>query len=537
MKNTIRLLALLSILFIGCDDNEYEAPFELSDVGFYTSTGTADQILVNLNDYVSFSDLSQGAVTHSWTIEESDAFLQGPIERTDTLLEKHIIEPRTNVSYDKTVHVLFQTSGMKKVRLRNTFNEMVTFHGNRGDMDYDMPAIKQGDVYVIDTTFLVKVYPKLVPVIKVRNEGQIADHESKDTIYIEAGSTLEFTDLSTIGEPTGRTWTITEALAPGEVVAENPVISSSSDSVANIAFNRLGSFRAHMNLSRSGQNIPGDYVSYTMNAPIKVTPSSQPFELTGEIIELEDETIQVPFNGEFAVFGGQEEFFTVTVNGEEFDIASVTVNANDATKIDIKLAEPIYRPDVITVSYAGGSIESTDTREAQPFSDVPVVMSKVNLLPEDIAGLENGSGSWTTYWSNAGSVSYSTEQAATGQYSLKLQIEAGQDNAEATAFLEDPIIFEEGKTYIISYKMYIEPGAVGSDGSAHTGLFLLQNWGFQFWNNFAHPVGEWTSHSVEYESTTPLSQLYLRIIPNDDKTTSMTVYYDDFSIIEKEERP
>lgn len=86
--------------------------------------------------------------------------------------------------------------------------------------------------------------------------------------------------------------------------------------------------------------------------------------------------------------------------------------------------------------------------------------------------------------------------------------------------------------------MYIEPGAVGSDGGTHTGLFLLQNWGgFQFWNNFAHPVGEWKTHTVEYQSTTPLSQFYLRIIPNAEKTTDMTVYYDNFSIIVKEERP
>lgn len=353
------------MLFIACDD-EYEPPFELSDVGFYTSKGTLGDLQLNLDDYMSFSDLSQGAVSHSWTIENSDVFLEGPIDRTDTILERFIIEPRSNVSFEKTVHVLFQTSGMKKVRLRNTFNEMVTFKGNRNGEDYEMPAVKNGgEVYVIDTTFMVKVYPKLVPVVKVSNQGQVVNHEANDTIYVEAGNSLEFTDLSTIGEPTGRNWNITRALAPGEEVAENPpVISSSGDSVANITFNRLGSFRANVNISRSGQNIPSDFASYSINAPIRVIPSSQPFELTGEVKELEDETIQVPYNGEFAPFGGQEEFFTVMVNGVEFDIASVTINANDGTKLDIKLVDPIYRPDVITVSYSGGAIESADTREA-----------------------------------------------------------------------------------------------------------------------------------------------------------------------------
>lgn len=537
MKKIIKLsIALFTVLFIACDD-EYEPPFELSDVGFYTSKGTLGELQLNLDDYMSFSDLSQGAVSHSWTIEKSDVFLDGPIDRTDTILERFIIEPRSNVSFEKTVHVLFQTSGMKKVRLRNTFNEMVTFKGNRNGEDYEMPAVKNGEVYVIDTTFMVKVYPKLVPVVKVSNQGEVVNHEANDTIYVEAGNSLEFTDLSTIGEPTGRNWNITRALAPGEEVAENPVISSSGDSVANITFNRLGSFRANVNISRSGQNIPSDFASYTINAPIRVIPSSQPFELTGEVKELEDETIQVPYNGEFAPFGGQEEFFTVKVNDVEFDIASVTINANDGTKLDIKLVDPIYRPDVITVSYSGGAIESADTREALPFSDIPVIMSSVNLIPADIASLETGADSWGPFWSNKGAVSYSTEQASSGEYSLKLQIAPGQDNAEAGAPFADPIIFEEGKTYIVSYDMYIEPGAVGSDGGTHTGLFLLQNWGFQFWNNFAHPVGEWKTHTVEYQSTTPLSQFYLRIIPNAEKTTDMTVYYDNFSIIVKEERP
>ena len=537
MKNAIRILAVLAILFVGCDDNEYEAPFPFSDIGFYTSKGTLNDLQVNLDDYVSFTDLSQGAVSHSWRIDKTDVFLEGPIDRTDTILDQFIIEPRSTTSFEKTVHVQFKTSGMKKVRLYNTFNEMVVFKGNRGDVDYEMPAKKEGDLYVIDTTFLVKVYPKLVPKIKVRNGDVVVNHEATDTVYIEAGNTMEFTDLSTIGEPTGRSWNIRRALKPGEEVAENPVVNSSGDSLANIAFNKLGAFRATMNLSRSGQNIPGDSETYVMNAPIRVIPSSQPFELTGEIRELEDETIQVPYNGEFTPFGGQEEFFTVMVNGEAFEVASVAVNANDATKMDIKLAAPIYRPDVITVSYAGGSIESSDTREALPFTDEPVIMSTVNLIPAAIAGLETGADSWVPYWSNKGTVEYSTEQAATGEYSLKLKIEAGQDNAEASAPFENPIIFEEGKTYTVSYKMYIAPGGVGTDGGTHTGLFLLQNWGFQFWNNFAHPVGEWKTHTVDYTSTTPLSQFYLRIIPNAEKTTDMTVYYDDFSIIEKEERP
>ncbi|MDO6809700.1 hypothetical protein Q4603_13835 [Zobellia galactanivorans] len=536
MKYAIRILAVLAILFVGCDDNEYEAPFPFSDIGFYTSKGTLDNLQVNIDEYLSFTDLSQGAVSHKWTIEASDAFLEGPIDRQDTILEKFIIEPRTTTSYEKTVHVLFQSSGTKKVRLHNTFNEMVVFKGNRGDVDYEMPAKKEGDVYVIDTTFLVKVYPRLVPKIKVRNDDVVVNHEATDTVYIEAGSSLEFTDLTTIGEPTGRTWSVRKALKPGDEVAENPVLNSSGDSIANITFNSLGSFRVSMNSSRSGQNLPGAFASYQMTAPVKVIPSSKPFELTGAIRELEDETIQVPYNGEFTPFGGQEEFFTVMVNGEAFEVASVTVNEDDATKMDIKLAAPIYRPDVITVSYSGGTIESTDTREALPFTDEPVIMSTVNLVPEAISGLETGADSWGTFWSNKGTVEYSTEQASTGNYSLKLQIEPGQDNAEASAMFENPIIFEEGKSYIVSYDMYVKPGVVGS-ADAEMGLFLLQNWNFQVRTLFEHPEGVWVTITNEYVNTSSLSQFYLRILTNADKTTAATVYYDNFSIIEKEERP
>lgn len=100
-------------------------------------------------------------------------------------------------------------------------------------------------------------------------------------------------------------------------------------------------------------------------------------------MEFEDDTIQVPFNGEFAPFVGQEKFFAVKVNGKPFAIKSVTINAKDATLLNIKLVEPSYRSDVISISLLPGSpLTSTDERVPQVFTEVPVGMHNVNLLPK-----------------------------------------------------------------------------------------------------------------------------------------------------------
>lgn len=513
IRNLIIMAVALMLAFTACEDNEYEAPNDLSAVGWYTSNFRNEEFMIGINDFISFSDLSQGAVTHTWTIPEGAYFLEGPITRNDTVLENFIIPNAGNETTDKTIHVLFTKSGLQPVRLHNTFHQKVVFFGRD-----TLEAVQEGDLWVIDTTFMVDVLDTIVPQILIRQDG-VEVPVGPDTIYVEAGTSLEFIDVTTIGRPNTWEWRVA-----GE---------ASSDSAATILFKKLGVFEAVLNISRTGQNIPADYDRYVVPNPIKVIPSSKPWVLLGDIHELEDETIQLVFNGEFQPFVNQEDYFVVTVNGEPFEIESVTIDPNDATILNIKLVEPIYRPDVITVTLLPGSdIRSTDFREPTPFTDVPVIMSDINIMDELGASFEDELGDTWIYlppWGNKGVVEYTTEKATHGSKSAKLDLSTG-----SPIFFEsknDPFTLEANKTYIISYDVYIEPGSEITEWT----VWFFPDWGDKFWfGGSSVEQGKWVT--ITRETTKDVERagrnIGFRLIG-----TSGVMYIDNFHIVEKEVRP
>ncbi len=533
MKNTLILIAFISLLFTSCTDDEYEAPNSFSDVGFYTGAGQSSIIQLNIYDYMAFLDLSQGYTEHSWTIEKGNNFLEGPINSRETSFEKYIVNDGDTITNEKSAFVLFNNSGLQKVRLRNVFNDSVTFRGfNYERGEYTMASVKEGNSWVIDTTFVVKVFDTIIPQIEVKQFDAVVDHTSTDTIYVEAGDKVQFIDKTTIGEPTGRFWTINAKEGTQEVVA------SSSAEVADIVFKKLGHFTAKITSSRTGQDVPGDSEVYQLTSPFKVIPSSQPFVIAGQIIEKEDETIQVPFNGEFSPFLNKESFFKVTVNDVDFKVASVTINSDDSTILDIVLEDKIYRPDVIKVSLLDGSgLESTDTRTPVAFTDEVVKMHDVNLISPDISGLETGMG-WSVWNAAHGTPERSNEKAASGDYSLKLTMTPGMAWTAAQAILPDALALDGTKTYTLRYEMYIDESTTVRPDVG--GMFLITNWGWQFWMDYKdetqHPTGQWVTKEIDYKSGAPFTKFYLRF-SSQANNSNATIYYDNFYFVEKEVRP
>ena len=520
MKNKIFLIALLLTgLFIGCEEDEYDAPNSFSDVGWYTSLLTQVPLQININNNVSFSDLSQGTLEHSWTIEEGNFFLNGPLPKKDstTVYEDYIATPIKTESLDKTVHVLFKNSGLQKVRLYNTFKDSVSFKGKQGLVDIILPSVKMGDKWVIDTTFVVDVFDTIVPQMLIKQNGVVIPHENpNDTIYVEAGDFLEFTDLTTIGRPNTRFWNIGG--------------NTASDSISKIVFKKLGATKGIFASSRTGQNIPGDYEQYKIPVNFKVVPSSKPFEVYGSLKELENETIQIPFNGEFAPFQNQEQYFDVKVNGTSFPITSIEINAADATILDVKLAGKIYRPDVITISYAGGTLQSTDTRSPVAFTNLPVKMHDVNLWDNTIYGFENGVAGWIKANDGAaGTVEYVTEHPATGNYCLKLTNPTGGAWTKASGE-NVPVVLTGGKTYTVSYKVWIDPSTTA--GSFGPWLFWAGG-GQQFWTSFNGLArGEWITFTRD-QAVPTTGPVYFTLRVN----AGAIMYLDDVRIVETEKRP
>ncbi|AWG22233.1 hypothetical protein FFWV33_12255 [Flavobacterium faecale] len=538
MKNKLLIIGLvLSGIFVGCQ-TEYEAPNSLSDIGFYNSAGTVKTLNVALNKYMSFTDLSQGAIDHKWTIEQGVNFLQGPIKTKDTIFK--VIKKGDTITKDLTVILQFTKPGISKVRLYNVFKDSVTFRGNTNNINYLKGSVKIApNRWVIDTTFMVKVYDTLAPKFVIKQNDVALDLSSKDTVYVEAGDKLHFSDLTTQGEPTARTWSIRKVLAAGVAASPSDVVGSAGTAEADIIFKKLGIFRASLSVTRSGLNIPSAFKTVIINRPIKVVPSSKPFVLSGTIREQQNETIQIPFAGEFAAFTDVKSKFTVKVNGITFSIASVTMNALDQTILDLKLTDKIYRPDVITISYNGTVLKSTDNRVLQSFTDVPVAMHDVNLLgTAALAGFEDGGGVWKKYFSSDAPGLINSEKPFAGNFSAKLSLVTGQKESSISTLPAGgtnfpSIVNQTGKVYVVTWKMFITPES-NTVGKA-MGLFYIPAYSQVFVNLADKPKGEWFTVTGEIPVGT-LTGLYLRLIDG-TKLTNVTLYIDDLKIVEKEVRP
>ena len=173
MKNYIVILFLLGTLFSSCEKDEtYDEPNSFSDVGWYFSD-TEGKLAISIDDYITFSDLSQGVLSHEWTIEEGNYYLKHPIQRTDSVFDDKIIGSGTTT--DKTVSVLFKKSGLQNVRLNNSFKDSVTFRGviNDGKDKVFIPSKKVDGNWVIDTTFVIDVYAKIVSKVRVEQNGVV----------------------------------------------------------------------------------------------------------------------------------------------------------------------------------------------------------------------------------------------------------------------------------------------------------------------------------------------------------------------------
>lgn len=536
MKNKILILAILFAgLLNSCSSDVYEAPNSFSDVGVYTSLGQQATLRANIGRFITFSDLSQNAISHKWTIGDGNLFLEGSIKTTDTIFDKYIVSGIDSVSTSKTVSVLFKKEGLQKVHLYNTFKDSVAFRGYSNGKNYIKPARKVGNEWVFDTIFMVDVYAKIIPKVEIRQNGTLLDHTKKDTIYVEAGDILNFKDVTTVGRPNARYFSIVRSLKPGVPESSDDLVASSTDADATITFKKLGIFNAFLTSSRSGQFIPGASAKYAITSPIKVIPSSKPFVQIGALKEQEDETIHIPFNSEFNPFLGQESFFKVKVNGVNFPVESVVTNALDATILDIKLVDKIYRSDVIMVAYDGnGALKSTDNRSALAFPDLPVEMFQHEFIKFDFENLGANIVPKSTENLATTTISISTEQAISGTNSLKMEATAS-GNWSAWIDYIDTFHLDAGVPIMFEYKVYKVSGATinflapwinrGGDTNVQ-----------QFWhNNIASaPFDTWTTIRTSTFTPSPTADNYNIYWRHNGKGT---IYLDDIRIIKVDERP
>lgn len=165
MKKIIKYIGVICILFTSCQKDDLATPM-FSDVTWYTSgsfqppiaagdpfvSGNATTALIR-GKSISFMNLSQGAITNEWIIDEGLKFLKPPFKSSITDLTPYIDEAKGLSTTDATVHVLFNNAGVYNVTLKSTFKEKVTYNSTNALIQ----AVKVGDVWVFEQKFQVKV--------------------------------------------------------------------------------------------------------------------------------------------------------------------------------------------------------------------------------------------------------------------------------------------------------------------------------------------------------------------------------------------
>ncbi|GAA4238753.1 hypothetical protein GCM10022291_30450 [Postechiella marina] len=394
-KYSLIILVLLAI--VSCNIDDYDRLSEITKPELFTpsiynltETSINNAVPIAINSFSSVSDASQGVISRHWTIEEGSKYLLPTFTRKDSLNLEPFIDSDIGLSnWTEIVHVLFQKEGETTITLKNTFDKAVSFLGN--------DAVQNNDgLWELTTTLTYDVYAELNAEASVSNADNTEvlatlssnQNPNKDntngfqTITIEAGSNLTFTDLSTIGRPSGRLWEF-EGATPNSSEEEQQVVT----------FNRLGSYTVNLTTIRDkrGNSLHATEQTKTLPVIIEVIPSTQPYIISGEAnaeIDGNDDAgtniISFRVNGEIEPFNGGETDFTVNVVNtgfnQDFEVQSVNINNADPTIIELTLAQPILNSDTVTLSYNGTIIKSIDSRTLNTFSSISVNALNLNLM-------------------------------------------------------------------------------------------------------------------------------------------------------------
>lgn len=310
--------------------------FFISICGFFTSCeedgdvrdgirpvsfkATAVTRTITEGDAITYVDSSLNVMSRLWTFEE------GSIATSDL----------------ETVDVTYPIGSGQSLNAENQLPSYLTTL----EVTHDDGTVERGK-------FLVGVYKEVSSDFTVNNQEIVVGGRATFASGVK--------DLKSAWEDARDQdvieWTF-EGGTPATSTAENPTVT----------YNTLGTYKVTLSahrqspLSESTKTVEG-YI--TVVEPVPFVPSSA--------VELEDETISISFNGDFEPVTGQEAFVEVKVNGVDFAVESLSVDANVTSKLNIKLQDPIYQDDVITVSLLSGSnIVAIDTRSPETFTDLAV---------------------------------------------------------------------------------------------------------------------------------------------------------------------
>ena len=394
------LFSLLTLLFIGCEDDEYVAPGDFSDLSITWTTGASTDRVSEVNKFYSLMDLSAGAMSQTWTIPSNAFFLEGPIPNNLENHDAYINHALDSVSTDKTVHVLWKKGdSLTKVKYYAIFKDSTSFRffkywdtATNQAVEDTIKTVNINGKWVVDYTFMIDVYDTVVAVPEIRYpDGTVLDHKTTNEITVEYGNKLTFEDLSgllpdNIGRPNTTRWrlhTIEDDVADQKTILNKTTtrVNLKDKVIEEVTFNKIGEYRMELKVTRERtERLKVNEETYDIPTIIKVVPLNEPFKATGTATELGDDTIEIPVSSKFGTISGPIDInnFSVKVDNVASSIKSISL-ASTGLKLIVTLNTPLEPEDngkTVTVSYDGGATNllSVDERVFEAFSNIAVTV-------------------------------------------------------------------------------------------------------------------------------------------------------------------
>ncbi|WP_303317274.1 hypothetical protein Q4Q34_01665 [Flavivirga abyssicola] len=544
MKKILILTSLLLAIIYGCEEDDYVAPYgDFSSFSWVTTEGDDGEYYKALNEFIGLYDLSNNPLASTWVIPEGVSILNTKFTNSEIDLSPFIIgDGPANVG-TKQVNLLFNTPGVKEVQLRNTFSEEV-----QGSELVD-------GVWQITKAFTITVFDNIKPSFKVmkgdeeilsvseNDEPSLDNIDSWTKVIIEAGEELTYIDLTTTGEPSGRKWNFTGAKQE----------TSNKDEAAASYFS-LGTYPAgfiESTREESATSPKGEAIKI-IPLLIEVIPSSKPFELVGTPNMSADGVLSFSVSGEIDTAINQG--FTVNVKNaaanfdENIPVESVSINADDATVLELKLSAPTFNSDEIEISFSGGVVTSVDTRTLEDFEPVSVKIELgSNILSQEWASYESEDTNWRRgfvkgFWvggtnddgpgGQTETIFFrTTDKASDGEASMRYKFDISKNMRLQGSDFSKPNGIPAG-TYFISYMVYLENGnTMKSFRSTLANPSIIMDWDIE---NIAR--GEWVeiSRIETVDSDIPSGtrfDLSVDTETNSGVTGEQIIYFDDLKWI------
>ena len=555
MKNLyIAIIAFFAITIVSCEKNEgLLIPQNFSDFAYTLTDGfdgnaAGDTNYVESPTVVSFMHLSQGSISHEWTIDEGVHFLSSEFD-DDTEDYTPFIKEGTKTK-ENIAFVLLEEAGMHKVTLRSFFADSVAAYSPSEFETYTCFWNEEKAAYEMKVDFIFKVMEDV--------------NMSFDVLGPDMSTVLTSVSLDQTGNADPSSWPIVELIEGDSITIK--FTEFKGDPIKVDCFHEAGVTTVHKDSATLATTIiyrtPGKYKAGTVilyrhqqganqmppsemekTIPLHIVVKEKPYEpspilfnkivattsnsLTFQTKEIAAEYIQIGENAknDFAVAISNT---AAGVENKTIAVSSVTV---EELNITLTFAENIYSDDFLNIVYTdNGNITDDKQNQLQNFRVNSYDVPEVSVINDDIYDFEKGAWALKAPWT------LDTDNFKNGATSLKFNNTKVAPSGLYMADLADqgtlttPLV--AGEVYELSFWVYIEEGCDVEDLS--------------FWfkpatdkvivNVSELSKGQWVECKANYTcktASTDASIIHLRV----SKQKKGVFYIDDINLTRKNSRP